>query len=82
MFFIPSRMIRVSSPKFPVAWTKSNLSKTGKLYPRRPSLSYLGKSFHDHRLFVKDDSPTANPYNYNAYLAPVLDGDWLIEEVD
>lgn len=46
LYFIPSRLIKIKTGYDSYDYQKSNLSKTGKVYTRKPSLAYLGDVFY------------------------------------
>ncbi len=42
LFYIPNRQV----------WHKNNLSKNGKLYPKKPTLKYLGDWERGYKVFI------------------------------
>lgn len=79
LYFIPSRSVRYAGP-VPASghapwYVKSNLSRTGKLYARQPSLARLGGSYCDHTKPVN----VTGRYRSQAY--PVMANEWVIEVV-
>lgn len=79
LYFIPSRSVRYAGPvpaSGPCPWyVKSNLSRTGKLYARQPSLKKLGGSYCDHT------KPATLTGRYRSQVYPVIETDWMIEVV-
>lgn len=79
MYFCPSREVRVKLADGSVyqqvgVYVKSNLSKTGKAYVKKPSMSYVGRSYYTHLITsVKQ----LNGRNY--CLLPVMESEWQIE---
>ena len=83
MFFCPSREIRVKLPDGngyqQAGWyVKSNLSKTGKAYVKKPSLKYVGRNYYTHLITsVKQ----LNSHGVTACMLPVLESEWQIQEL-
>lgn len=84
LYFCPSREIKIRLPDgspYQQAgfYIKSNLSKTGKAYVKKPTLKYVGSNYYTHLITsVKQ----LNNRSYGAYcLLPVLPHEWQIEQV-
>lgn len=71
LFFRPSSDVRI--PGETVGWTKTNLSKTGKAYSRKPTLKQIGNYFYDHR---------AATIKRRNCCSPVIASDWEIVEYE
>jgi len=72
LYYCPARHVKVPNQEY--GWIKSNLSKTGKLYPRKPSLKHIGRLYYNHLLATGEKgekSPTA----------PFREEEWEIVEV-
>lgn len=87
MYFCPSRTIKVRLPDDSTIYQKigrrikSNLSKDGKTYTRRPSLKQIGSNYytHDGISSVKDlDHGIVGEYR----MLPVIENEWTIEEIN
>jgi len=83
MYFCPSREIRVKLPDLPSyyggdgLYVKSNLSKTGKTYLKRPSIKQIGKYYYTHLVQSFKEIDPSGPYQ----MLPVVAEEWVIEEV-
>lgn len=87
LYFCPSRKIKVKLSDVP-SWSissgahvyvKSNLSKTGKSYLRKPSVkSMVGTRYYTHLITSYSQLGTYN----KGLLLPVLDHEWMVEEVE
>lgn len=83
MYFCPSREIRVKLSDIPSyygggsLYVKSNLSKTGKTYLKRPSLKQIGKSYYTHLFSSARDMSPGTRYCLRA----VVPEEWAVEEV-
>lgn len=81
MYFCPSREVKVKlSDDFGYYETagrriKSNLSKTGKAYVRKPTLRQIGSHYYTHLI------TSAKQLRGNYCVLPVIECEWLIEEV-
>jgi hypothetical protein len=73
LYFVPSREIVDPAQKY--TYVKSNLSKTGKVYHRKPSVP------HDNIYDTSKPKRTNARYGEDAYLHPTQDSDWLIEQI-
>lgn len=73
LFYIPSRLVKNKNG----SRVKSNLSKTGKIYFRTPTLEHIG-SYYDHTLPIANEK---NMYNTRKHLVGKNNDDWQIEEV-
>lgn len=84
MYFCPSREVRVKLPDLPSyyggdgLYVKSNLSKTGKTYLKRPSIKQIGKSYYTHLFSSARDMSPGTHYCLRA----VVPEEWVIEEVE
>lgn len=72
LYFIPSRFINAPDGSY----AKSNLSKKGKTYLKKPSLKFLGDSYYNHTLPLLKER-----WNRERYLYPVVLSEWEIEVV-
>lgn len=83
MYFCPSRDIRVKLADLPSYYgsgtiaVKSNLSKTGKTYLKRPTIKQIGKSYYTHLFNSARDMAPGTHYCVRAVLAD----EWVVEEV-
>lgn len=79
LYFTPSRHIKVKTAR---GYAKSNLSKRGKIYTRKPTLKYLGDSYYNHTTIPH---PTIGPYGSyytdECFLVSTNLTEWVIEEV-
>lgn len=84
MYFCPSREIKVKladgAPWQQVGvYVKSNLSKTGKTYLRKPSLTYVGSNYYTHLITsVRELNGRAGTY----CMKPVVESEWQIDQID
>lgn len=83
MFFCPSREVRVKLNDGNVyqqagCYVKSNLSKTGKVYGKKPSITYVGRNYYTH-LITSAQQLNGRVGNY--CLLPVLESEWRIQEL-
>ena len=83
LYFCPSRNVKVKLLDG-VPWQgqygmniKSNLSKTGKAYIKRPSLTYIGGGYYTHLI----TSVRELDGNQQGCLKPFLEHEWEIQEV-
>lgn len=80
MYYCPSRTVTVKvEGKSYRQWVKSNLSKNGKLYPRKPNLAHINHIWNHTKLTIETQygdqkwaRPTLEEFNEN---------DWEIVEV-
>jgi len=84
MYFCPSREVRVKLPDGNVyqqagCYVKSNLSKTGKAYIKKPSLKYVGRNYYTHLI---TSVRQLNGYSGTSCVLPVLESEWQIEQVN
>lgn len=83
MYFCPSREIRVKLSDMPsyygggVLYVKSNLSKAGKTYLKRPTIRQIGKYYYTHLISSFKEIHRSNNY----CMLPVLENEWVIEEI-
>lgn len=75
LYFIASREIKVEG-----WYIKSNLSKTGKIYTKRPSFKYIGNMFYSHLSYEMTKRFSVNPLPENIPL-PFVESEWEIESV-
>ena len=69
-------------------YVKSNLSKKGKIYPQKPSLSWIDRGFYNHVQlqsdkmidFLADGKVSLDGYRERNVLYPYVETDWVIEE--
>lgn len=80
MYFCPSREIKVkllnSRGETETRYVKSNLSKTGKTYLRKPTLKQIGRGYYTHLI-----THLRELKYYNSLLVPRIDSEWEIETV-
>jgi hypothetical protein len=75
LYFCPSREIKVEG-----WYIKSNLSKSGKIYAKRPSFKYVGNIFYSHLSYQMKNTHSVVPLPENISL-PFVDSEWVIEEI-
>ncbi len=64
-------------------YVKTNLSKTGKIYPRRPTLKHIGGAIYDHtRNFLRRNDNGFGYIGYAGQAFPTHSGEWEIEEIN
>jgi len=83
MYFCPSREVKIKltdgSPYHQGGfYVKSNLSKTGKTYLKRPSIKNVGSCYYSH--LITSIRELSNGLSNYAML-PVVEGEWIIEEI-
>lgn len=84
MYFCPSREIKVKLVDDhgyhaqAGRYIKSNLSKEGKTYLRRPTLKQIGSHYYTH-LITSVQQLNQGVGNY--CLLPTLENEWTIEEI-
>lgn len=83
LFFCPSREVRVKLSGGRICqqadwYVKSNLSKTGKAYVKKPSLTYVGRNYYTHLITSVNQ---LNAYGVVACVLPVLESEWQIQEL-
>lgn len=84
MYFCPSREIKVKLADdhgyYATAgrYIKSNLSKQGKTYLRRPTLKQIGSHYYTHLITSRAQ---LNNGLANYCMLPVLEHEWVIEEI-
>ena len=84
MYFCPSREVKVkladgSTYQQNGFYVKSNLSKTGKTYIKRPTLKNVGTHYYTH-LITSVRQLSNGLGNYS--MLPVLQDEWTIEEIE
>jgi hypothetical protein len=60
-------------------YVKSNLSKTGKAYIKKPTLKYVGDFYYTHLI---NSVQQLNGCGVSACMLPVLVSEWQIEQVN
>lgn len=85
LYYIPSRKVKVTSVS-DWSFVKSNLSKRGKVYAKKPSLKFLGDRYYSHinLTWVPENNYPENIYRGNRALDrlfPVVPSEWAIEKV-
>jgi hypothetical protein len=80
MYFCPSREVRVKLSDGSIyqqngCYVKSNLSKTGKAYIKKPSLKYVGSNYYTHLI---TSARQLNGRGVTACMLPVLESEWQI----
>ncbi len=84
MYFCPSREVKVKltddSPYHEKSgrYIKSNLSKTGKSYLKKPTIKQIGGHYYTH--LITSTKQLSNGIGNYAML-PVLPEEWMIEEI-
>lgn len=79
LYYIPSR--RIKAPGWPNSYIKSNLSKTGKSYTRKPSLKMLGRSIYNHiGIELPENGRSPIHQSPKPIIEDVVEGNWLIVE--
>lgn len=76
LYFCPSRQVVVTivrDGKRVRGWVKSNLSKTGKVYPMKPSWAWIGQGYYSH--LEDNDTGRISPFPL-----PFIGSEWEIEE--
>ena len=82
-YFCPSREVKVklvdgAEWQATGCYVKSNLSKTGRTYAKRPSFTFLGNGYYTHLITsVKQ----LNTNDRKSCVMPVLPSEWQIEVV-
>jgi hypothetical protein len=84
LYFCPSRHIKVGD-----GYVKSNLSRTGKAYLKKPTLRFLGDTVYNHLGTPRQNSIILRPVELNrpplfhaeAFLEPVDLSQWEIEVI-
>ena len=79
LYFCPSREIQVKllGDDRHHRYVKSNLSKTGKTYLKKPTLAYIGGGYYTHLI------NHANELTRNGNVVrPFVSEEWIIEEVE
>lgn len=80
LFYCPSREIKVriddQHGRLTERYVKSNLSKTGKAYARKPSLKQIGSTIYTH-LVTREDQLKNRKY----CVIPVAEDQWEIQEI-
>lgn len=83
MYFCPSREVKIKLPDLPSYYggaglsVKSNLSKTGKTYLKRPSIKQIGQNYYTHLFSSASDMDPGTHY----CLRVVVPEEWVVEEV-
>jgi hypothetical protein len=84
MYYCPSREVKVKLPDDQAyhahsgRYIKSNLSKTGKTYTKKPSLAYVGKYYYTHLITsARELNGHAGAY----CILPVVKSEWQVEQV-
>jgi hypothetical protein len=82
LYFCPSREVKVKLSDEIVSgsdrYIKSNLSKKGKAYIKRPSLAYVGSGYYTHLI----TSVLELKYGQGSCVKPFLEDEWAIVEVE
>lgn len=78
LFYCPSREIKVvlEDDISNYRYIKSNLSKTGKTYLKKPTVKYLGDLYYTHLITSAKELG-----RYNTATRPVLESEWEIVEI-
>ena len=76
LYFCPSREMKVEG-----WYIKSNLSKSGKIYAKRPSFKYVGNMFYSHLSYEMTKRFSVTPMPENIPL-PFIDSEWVIEDIN
>ena len=80
LYYIPSRRVAATSPDSRrTSYVKSNLSRMGKAYARRPSLNQIGNTYYSH---LNARWELQGGYWYvHSMLSPTIASEWTIEEM-
>lgn len=83
MYFCPSREVKVKLQdgqpwQQSGVYVKSNLSKTGKTYLRKPSLAYVGTNYYTHLITSVRE---LNDRVGSCCMKPVVESEWQIDQV-
>lgn len=76
LYYRPSRDVKVKGADGVSTWVKSNLSKDGKVYTSKPSLSWVEGGFYNH-LAPQRSSSWRRSERVDTYRPE----DWAVEEV-
>ena len=87
-YFCPVREVKIhwirpEDGREDYKFVKTNLSKNGKVYHKRPSFNYIGKEFYNH-LHTQHKAATAYQISYhwlNVSVTPYIESEWEIEEI-
>lgn len=84
LYYCPSREIRLKSVKYSY-YVKSNLSKKGKFYPKKPTLKWLGHTCYthvqwDYSFGVREVDPVEERSRRRDFVFKVIPEEWEIEE--
>jgi len=82
MYFIPSREIKITHPtdKNSYGYVKSNLSKVGKVYLKKPSFAYIKYGFYNPAIIRWIPRDGTGAYPINAVFSQYIPSEWVIEE--
>lgn len=80
LYFCPSRKLKVllttlTNHREITLMVKSNLSKTGKVYAKKPSIKLIGSKIYTH--YVSSENELRN----GCKVITVSPTDWIIEEI-
>lgn len=78
LFYCPSRQLKVklADDDRVYRYLKSNLSKTGKTYLKKPTVKHLGRTYYTHLITSSKELS-----RYNTAIRPVLNSEWQIVEI-
>lgn len=88
MYWRPSAEVRIvikdSNDKV-WAHVKTNLSKNGKVYPQKPSWSWIEHGYYNHilvrQMIIDQNIDHHNTYQFRTRNFPFIRGDWELEEI-
>ena len=84
LYLRPSTEVKIKLDNGATGFVKTNLSKVGKLYARRPTLAWLGESYYNHDLTRRHMNTIGVRSVYDGkrcMMFPVIADEWQIEEV-
>jgi len=85
LYYCPAREVIVHIPdkdKKRRCHVKSNLSKKGKIYSTKPSITRIGENFYNHLETTKKLQNNLDAtYRLRTYVTPTFQSDWEIEEI-
>jgi len=86
LYYCPVRdkkvMMQMADGTTEAKYLRSNLSKMGKLYQKRPSMSWLGTIYYSHLVTRQSElnSPHFSSYPKDC-TRPVIESEWKIVEI-
>lgn len=85
LYFCPSRDMKVflhkdDAPTKETVYVKSNLSAKGKIYPKKPTVKWLGDVYYNHLIPVTKDDLYLRPGLNKGCICQTIEAEWQIEE--